>query len=207
MRNYITLSKLISRKIYFLIFVILVGCSTTSKSFKNNSAFVVSLDTLKVFDQMKQRSIPIAIYRPKGEKKSKNQKIIILNHDYEQNKSGDHLAYSYLTNSLASKGYCIVRVQPALATDSLSLTEISKAVKHPHREGGSDNIFLVINELKKTNPKLNFSHITLIGHSNSSDITVLFPQKYPNVVDNIITWTTKEWLYQELIIQNLFVAL
>ena len=34
---------------------------------------------------------------------------------------------------------------------------------------------------------MDFKHITLIGHSNGGDMTALFPQKYPDIVDKIIT--------------------
>ena len=34
---------------------------------------------------------------------------------------------------------------------------------------------------------MDFKHITIIGHSNGGDMTALFPQKYPNIVEKIIT--------------------
>ena len=98
------------------------------------------------------------------------------------------MAYSYLTDFLASKGYFVVSIQHELATDSLlPLTGIPQVVRRPFWERGVENIVFVINELKKTNPELDFTHITLIGHSNGGDMTALFPQKYPNIVDKIVT--------------------
>lgn len=41
--------------------------------------------------------------------------------------------------------------------------------------------------MEKSNPELDFKHITLIGHSNGADMSAFFPQKYPNIVDKIIT--------------------
>jgi hypothetical protein len=38
---------------------------------------------------------------------------------YGQNKWGDYLAYSYLTEFLAKKGYFVVSIQHELPTDSL----------------------------------------------------------------------------------------
>ncbi|WP_143019655.1 hypothetical protein [Niabella drilacis] len=45
----------------------------------------------------------------------------------------------------------------------------------------------MINELKKNNRQLDFSHIALIGHSNGADMTALFAQQYPGIADKIIT--------------------
>lgn len=174
--------------IYILFFAILSSCSTIKPSTANNRNYTFSLDSLKLFDKTRQREIPIAIYKPKSDKKTDDQKVVIFSHGYGQNKGGDYLAYSYLTEFLASKGYFVVSIQHELPTDSLlPLTGIPQIVRRPFWERGADNILFVINELKKTNPDLDFKQITLIGHSNGGDMTALFPQKYPNVVHKIIT--------------------
>ena len=145
------------------------------------------LDTLTLFDLNRQREIPIAIYKPTS-KVSGKQKLVIFSHGYGQNKGGDYLAYSYLTEFLATKGYFVVSIQYELATDSLlPLTGNPQIVRRPFWERGADNILFVINKLKRTNPDLDFKHITLVGHSNGGDMTALFPQKYPNTVEKIIT--------------------
>jgi predicted peptidase len=145
------------------------------------------LDTFKLFDQKRQREIPIAIYKPSS-KVFRKQKLVIFNHGYGQNKGGDYLAYSYLTEFLASKGYFVVSIQHELITDSLlPLAGNPQIVRRPFWERGADNILFVINELKKTNPDLDYKHISIIGHSNGGDMTALFPQKYPNIVEKIIT--------------------
>ncbi len=166
---------------------LLTRYSTFGKSVEDKSVIAFSLDTLKLYDQSRQREIPIAIYKPTS-KVSGKQKIIIFSHGYGQNKGGDYLAYSYFTEFLASKGYFVVSIQHELATDSLlPLTGNPKIVRRPFWERGADNILFVINELQKTNPDLDYNHITLIGHSNGGDMTALFPQKYPNIVEKIIT--------------------
>ena len=98
------------------------------------------------------------------------------------------MAYSYLTAYLASKGFYVVSIQHELSTDSLiNLAGSPQVVRRPFWERGADNILFVINELKKSNPELDFKHIALIGHSNGGDMTALFPQKYPNTIEKIIT--------------------
>lgn len=173
--------------IYIFTIGLLTIYSMFGKSVNNNYHYEFTLDTLKLFDQSRQRVIPIAIYKPISEVAGK-QKMVIFSHGYGQNKGGDYLAYSYITEFLATKGFFVVSIQHELSTDNLlPLTGNLQIVRRPFWERGADNILYVINELKKTNPDLDFKHITLIGHSNGGDMTALFPQKYPNIVDKIIT--------------------
>ncbi|MFT3920106.1 alpha/beta hydrolase family protein [Cloacibacterium sp.] len=173
--------------LYIFIIGLLTSCSIFGKIDQDKSHFEFSLDTLKLYDQSRQREIPIAIYKPTS-KVSGKQRLVIFSHGYGQNKGGDYLVYSYLTEFLATKGFFVVSIQHELATDSLlPLTGNLQIVRRLFWERGADNILFVINELKKTNPHLDFKHITLIGHSNGGDMTALFPQKYPNTVKRIIT--------------------
>jgi predicted esterase len=161
--------------------------TAVGKSVEDISHYEYSLDTLTYYDQCRQREIPIAIYKPSPEV-SRKQKLVIFSHGYGQNKGGDYLAYSYLTEFLATKGFFVVSIQHELATDSLlPLSGNPQIVRRPFWERGAENILYVISELKKTNPDLDFKDLTLIGHSNGGDMTALFLQKYPNTVNKIIT--------------------
>lgn len=147
--------------------------------------FEVKLDSLKLFDKSRNRLIPVALYHSTQLSK---QRIVIFSHGYGENKGGDNLIYSYLTENLASKGYFVASIQHELPSDELiPLTGIPQIVRRPFWDRGADNILFVIQELQKSNPELDFKNITLIGHSNGGDMTALFPQKYPNVVARIIT--------------------
>jgi predicted esterase len=155
------------------------------KDYKEKLQNQVQLDTLVLYDSARKRQIPIACYAKKSDKK---KKIVIFSHGYGQNKGGDYLAYSYLTEYLASKDFFVVSIQHELPTDSLlPTTGIPQVVRRPFWERGADNILFVINELRKNKKLLDFNHIALIGHSNGGDMTALFPQKYPNLVEKIIT--------------------
>jgi predicted peptidase len=177
-----------SRIISVFILGLFISNSALSQTIDYKSAFAVSLDTFRLYDQARQREIPIAIYKPQTEKKLKKQKVVIFSHGYGQNKGGDYLAYSYLTGFLASKGFFVASIQHELPTDSLlPVTGIPQIARRPFWERGADNILFVIHELIKTNPDLNHNQITLIGHSNGGDMTALFPQKYPGMVHKIIT--------------------
>lgn len=166
----------------------LISYSTIAQTLNSTPNYLFNLDTVKLFDKVRQREVPIAIYKPNDNKKFDQRKVIIFSHGYGQNKGRDYLAYSYLTGYLASRGYFVVSIQHEISTDSLMpLTGSPQVVRRPFWERGADNILFVINELKKTNPELDFKHITLIGHSNGADMTALFPQKYPNLAYKIIT--------------------
>ena len=177
---------------YPYLLLILLGLLTSCFSNKNIQTVQTKvkkanfkLDTLQLFDKSRNRIIPIAIYTPKYRA---NKRVVIMSHGYGQNKGGDYLAYSYLTENLANKGYFVVSIQHELPTDSLiPMSGIPQIVRKSFWDRGADNILFVIQSLKKSKPDLDFNHVTLIGHSNGGDMTALFPQKYPNIVAKIIT--------------------
>ncbi|WP_026463045.1 alpha/beta hydrolase family protein [Adhaeribacter aquaticus] len=159
-------------------------------SFKEESGqeYAVNVDTLTLVDLTRNRKIPVAFYAPPVVPQAEKQKVIIFSHGYGQNKGGDYLAYSYLTENLAASGYFVASIQHELPTDSLMpRTGIPQVVRRPFWERGVDNILFVIIQLKKLKPGLDFTDLALIGHSNGGDMVALFPQKYPNVVKKIIT--------------------
>lgn len=166
-----------------LIIILLINGSTGIAVCQSIQADV---DTVTLIDNLRQRRIPIALYKPTKEKA--NQQIIIFSHGYGQNQGGDYLAYSYLIKYLTEKGYFVVSIQHELPTDDLiPLDGIPQVVRRPFWDRGADNIMYVINELKKSNAELNFKRLVLIGHSNGADMVALFPQKYPNIAHKIIT--------------------
>lgn len=169
----------------------LLSCKTNQNV--NASEFVgntynskIKLDSLTLWDSARNRKIPLAIYSSKSPKD--NQEIVIFSHGYGGNKLGENLQYAYLTKALAAHNYYVVSVQQELPTDPpIPLTGNLQVVRRPSWEKGADNILFVINDLKLRNPNLNFSKITLIGHSQGGDMSALFQEKYPNMVNKIIT--------------------
>mgnify|MGYP003423394823 FL=1 len=173
-----------SKRTYLLLFTYLLLTSClTNKKIANSQTYTFRLDTLTLFDESRNREIPVALYKPLID----SPQIIIFSHGYGQNQGGTYLNYTYLTEYLASKGYFVVSIQHELPTDSLIPSGIPQIVRRPFWERGAGNILFVIKELEKSNPELDFKHITLIGHSNGADMSAFFPQKYPNIVDKIIT--------------------
>jgi predicted dienelactone hydrolase len=173
-----------------IIILLFDNCTTPKQKVTNNqtnSDYTVKIENVILHDNSRNRIVPVAFYIPDTDKKIKKQQVIIFSHGYYENKGGSNLKYSYLTKFLASKGYFTVSIQHELPTDSLIPKEgVPQIVRRPFWERGADNIQFVIKELKKTNPELDFKHITLIGHSNGADMTALFAQKYSNVAYKII---------------------
>lgn len=164
----------------------LMSCSV-KKNINSENEYETKRDTLTLFDQNRNRKIPVAYYIPKTNKKIPNQQVIIFNHGYGFNKGGDYFVYSYLTEKLASKGYFTVSIQHEQTTDApLPVEGNLQIVRRPFWQNGSDNILYVLNELKKTNPELDYKHLTLIGHSNGGDMVALFGNQHPNLVYKII---------------------
>lgn len=179
-------------KLYFKLLIILLfaRCSVTNTfNFQiSNTVYPVQMDSLELFDQSRNRKIPVAIYHQKTEKKIINQQVIIFSHGYGENKGGDNKIYSYLTENLASKGYYVISIQHELPTDDLLPMEGDlKITRRPNWERGIKNILYVLNAFKKTAPDLDFKHLTLIGHSNGGDMTALFATEHPKLVYKIIT--------------------
>ncbi|WP_409415890.1 alpha/beta hydrolase family protein [Flavobacterium sp. PS2] len=179
-------------KIYsqILLCLLLISCSGNKKtnSQVSNTTYDLKLDNIEIFDNSRDRKIPVAIYHPNTDKKINNQQVIIFSHGYGENKGGDNMIYSHLTENLASKGYFVVSIQHELPTDDLLAMEGDlKITRRPNWDRGVENIRYVLNEFKKTNPELDFKHLTLIGHSNGGDMTALFADKYPESVYRIIT--------------------
>ena len=145
-------------------------------------------DTLTWYDESRQRVIPVAIYHPDKEVKSGIQKLVIMNHGYNQNEGTPYLGYSFLAEFLAHHGYLIISIQHELAGDSLiPSTGIPQIVRRPFWDRGADNIYFVINKWKEQNKGIRYASITLIGHSIGGDMVALFPEKYHGIADKIIT--------------------
>lgn len=194
------------KKIIYLLplLPLLIACSV-EKNMTTVDNYQVKLDTLTLFDQSRGRKIPIAIYKPQAKPKIPNQQVIIFNHGYGFNKGGDYFVYSYLTNKLASKGFYTVSIQHELATDMPLPTEGNlQLVRRPFWQSGSDTILFVLNELKKTQPDLDYKHLTIIGHSNGGDMTALFAHQHPHLVYKIITMDNRRMLLPRTSIPKIY---
>ncbi|WP_080779038.1 alpha/beta hydrolase family protein [Chryseobacterium phocaeense] len=176
-------------KILFLpVFLLTLASCMSEKTAIHQKNYETKLDTLTLFDSIRNRKIPVAFYTPKTDQKLPGQQVVIFSHGYGANRGNDYLVYSYLTQKLASKGYFTVSIQHELPADELlPMQGKLQDTRMPFWERGVENILFVLNELKKTRPDLDYQHLSLIGHSNGGDMTALFAAKHPALVYKIIT--------------------
>jgi len=143
----------------------------------------------EIFDSIRDRSIPIIIYQPKTSETTSSQKLVIISHGYGNNSGKSYLDYSFIADFLASKGYFVVSLQHELPSDdSLTMTgDNLRELRMPNWEKGIKNIQFSIHSLASEFNYIDTSDITLIGHSNGGDMSMLFAAEYPNEIKRVIS--------------------
>jgi len=144
--------------------------------------------TLELFtwqDSARQRDIPVAIHHPVTDH---GAPVVIFSHGYGENQPDSYLAYAYLCEALAAAGNFVVSIQHELPTDDLLIFNgPARVVRMPNWERGAANIHFVIAELQRRYPSLDHGRVTLIGHSNGGDMSVLYSHQHPENIQIVIT--------------------
>lgn len=144
-------------------------------------------DTITLLDSSRGRAIPVALYRLEG-LDDRPRNVVVISHGYNENLPGTYLRFSSLAEFLAVHGYAVVSVQHELPTDELLPMKGDLGVlRRPNWERGVANIRFVIDALKEHHPQWDLDHVALIGHSNGGDISMLFAEQYPDLVDVAIS--------------------
>jgi predicted dienelactone hydrolase len=168
-----------------LIFFISCQPSTSQTKWTDCS---IKLEKTIYLDSVRNRQIPIGLYAPTKQISTDKLPLIIISHGYNENRPDSYLSYSFIAKKFTSKGYIVASIQHELPTDSLlDLKGVAQIVRKSNWERGVENILFVIKTLQSTHSNIDFSNVTLIGHSNGGDMSMLFGQKYPDLVKNIIS--------------------
>lgn len=141
-------------------------------------------------DTVRDRSIPLAFYSTveAGEPTVDGKKIVIFSHGYGRNSGESYLKYNRLLRYFADCGYFVVSIQYELPTDKLMpLNGNIWANRKPFWDRGEETLLYVLNRLKGEYPQLDYSDVTLIGHSNGGDISCQFTTNHPDLVTRLIT--------------------
>jgi pimeloyl-ACP methyl ester carboxylesterase len=147
----------------------------------------IQQDTLTLFDQVRHRSIPIAIHTLEGDTRQAVP-VVIISHGYNENKAGTYLRFSSLAEYLVIHGYAVVSIQHELPTDPpLPMQGNLRQQRSPNWERGVENISHVLEELQALRPRFALDHVSLIGHSNGGDISILFAERHPDRVGMVIS--------------------
>jgi len=183
--------------LFLLLAIAITSCTAQNRGhgvFKADVYLVgimTRVDTLTLYDSVQKRTIPITIYTRNDAQrrddmlhKNIKRKLAILNPGY----GGTRSDYSYIATDLAINGYLVVTIQHDLPTDDTlpGKGDIYK-LRKPFWDRGVKNILFVNNWLRNEYPKLNYKNITLVGHSNGGDITMLVATEYPDFAKAVIS--------------------
>ena len=154
------------------------------------SKWAIRHETLNLFDTTRQRPVSVDLaVRWDYEMKANNglwklPVAVISNGNTVRNTE-----YSFLANVLAARGYLVASIQQDLPSDPPLMTKVG--MPYVGRLGVylrcEANILFVLDELQKRQPNADYSHVTLVGHSNGGDVSMYVAKQHPELVSEVIT--------------------
>ena len=168
-----------------LLGLLLSGCAPTAHSGGPPAAAPAPMQTERwaLFDSVRQRAIPVVLYRPAGHP-AHRLKPAILSHGY----GAKNTDYSFVAQELVAHGYVVASIQHELPTDAPMPTGGNvREVRLPFWERGVQNILFVRQALQRKYSPLDFSELLLMGHSNGGDTAMLFAAEHPDLVARVIS--------------------
>lgn len=139
-----------------------------------------------VFDQQRNRTIPIAVAAPEKVKCTIKTKcpVALISAGY----GVAHTEYSFLEKELTAQGYFVVSIAHELEQDPpLSVTGNLFETRAENWQRGTVTLKFVQKVLAKRYPNADFDRVTLVGHSNGGDISSWLANEAPNYVEQVIT--------------------
>jgi hypothetical protein len=147
-------------------------------------------ETLNLFDASRQRPVAVDLavrrdYEMKADDGFWKLPVAIISNG----NTVKNTEYSFLANVLAAKGYLVASIQQDLPTDPPLMTIPGKP--YVGRQGlymkGEANILFVLGELKSKYPNADYTHLTMVGHSNGGDTAMYFAMEHPDMVTKVVT--------------------
>ena len=144
----------------------------------------VRTEYLPLVDSVRQRAVPVVLYVPAAGAARAHPKAAIISHGY----GGQHTDYAFIAQNLVAHGYFVASIQHELPTDApLPTTGNPRQVRRPNWERGVQNMLFVRQALHQRYPRVDFSQLLLVGHSNGGDMAMLFAEEYPALVRRVIS--------------------
>jgi hypothetical protein len=173
------------------IVVALSLCALATVAYFTASKWAIRHKTLTLYDPLRTDrpvEVDIAVRRDREMEAFAEMialPVAILNHG----NTVKFTEYSFLANMLAMRGYMVVSVQHDLEADGPMVTKVGEEYvgRRPHYNRGIANIMFAIDELRKIQPNADYHHLTLVGHSNGSDISMYFAARHPDLVRRVVT--------------------
>lgn len=147
-------------------------------------------ETLDLFDASRQRPVAVDLavrrdYELKADDGFWKLPVAIISNG----NTVKNTEYSFLANVLAARGYLVASIQQDIASDPPLMTVPGEP--YVGRLGvyqkGEANILFVLGELKSRQPNADYTHLTLVGHSNGGDTAMYFAKEHPDVVTKVVT--------------------
>lgn len=147
-------------------------------------------ETLDLFDASRQRPVAVDLavrrdYELKADDGFWKLPVAIISNG----NTVKNTEYSFLANVLAARGYLVASVQQDIASDPPLMTVPGEP--YVGRLGvyqrGEANILFVLGELKTRQPNADYTHLTLVGHSNGGDTAMYFAKEHPDLVTKVVT--------------------
>lgn len=158
-----------------------IGCATPAAKLGGQTSLVVLQDLAR------EREVPIQVTLSKhlGRCSSKQPcPVALISGGY----GVPHTGYSFMAKALVELGYTVVSIQHDLPGDApLARQGDLYALRMPVWNRGVENILFVRKVLARRCQALDFDHLTVVGHSNGGDLSLVFTQKYPHLVSAVVT--------------------
>jgi len=146
----------------------------------------VIITELQLLDSNRNREIPALIYSKADISTMRSCDLVIFSPGWGV--GVDYKSYAYLTENLAMKGFLVISIQHNLPVDISGPTPDEFTVtKSPNWETGVANIKYLLESIPALYPRLKTKSITLIGHSNGGDVSMLYASRYPKKLSKVIS--------------------
>ena len=173
------------------IIILLSICVVATLAYVTASKWAIRHKTLTFFDPLRTDrpvDVDIAVRRDREMEATAEMftlPVAILNHG----NTVKYTEYSFLANLLAMRGYMVVSIRHDLESDGPMVTQVGEEYvgRLPQYNRGIANIRFVIDEMKKHQPDADYSHLTMVGHSNGGDISMYFAKRHPDLIKRVVT--------------------
>lgn len=141
-----------------------------------------------IYDEQRERQIPIAISQPKNTQLCSAQlkcPVAFVSAGY----GVAHTKYSFVSKMLVERGYLVVAIRHELPSDPpLSVTGDLYQTRSENWQRGSNTLRFLQKKLAQQYPHYDFDQLLLVGHSNGGDISAWLTNEGAPFVSHLITY-------------------
>lgn len=177
------------RRRFWIMSGVVCAAAVAAGSYLFLTKFDIYHETIALHDKARNRDVPVELSLSrraliKAKLGFGKPPVAIVNHGYTVKNS----EYTFLANVLASQGYMVASIQHDLPGDApLSQSGFPFVGRMPMYERGMANIDFAVDEIRKRYPSLDYSKLTMLGHSNGGDISMMYAGHNPEKVQKIVT--------------------